>query len=327
MILIASETHDFSTDEVCEWLNYYNIEYLRINENSSDYSFEIFTENNQFISKFITKDKIYFLSDFSVVWFRRGCFDFQFDKNFRINCFENDRNNFDATISIKNFCRQEFDYISEYLYNYLYKNAKCINIPKRYNVNKLLALEYATKAGLLVPQTLITKNKNSIDKVSNKLITKSISDWDYKGLNEYHLPFFTQQINKNQIPTNFFYSLFQQQVEKCFEVRTFIWDNKTYSAAIYAPPENTAAKTDFRSDYDGIKIVPYQLPQDIENKLLQLMQMLELESGSVDFIVDNELNFYFLEINPVGQFDFIDKACNYNLAKIIAETLIKYANN
>lgn len=39
-------------------------------------------------------------------------------------------------------------------------------------------------------------------------------------------------------------------------------------------------------------------------------------------IYNNDNDFVFLEINPVGQFGMTSNPCNYNLDKIIAEKLI-----
>ncbi len=53
------------------------------------------------------------------------------------------------------------------------------------------------------------------------------------------------------------------------------------------------------------------------------MDKIGLNCGSLDFIVDINDKFYFLEVNPTGQFGMVDFPCNYNLHKIVAEQLIK----
>ncbi|MDR0829080.1 MAG: grasp-with-spasm system ATP-grasp peptide maturase [Prevotellaceae bacterium] len=323
MILILSTKEDNQTDEVCAWLNFYKKNFVRINDNIINYNFDIFIKNQLLEPIIKIENKIINFSDFNVVWFRRGYFFANYSDNIEITKLSTTENILSSN-KINDLCERDFFSMSKYLYWYLKQNTKCINFVGKYNTNKLIALHLASQIGLKIPNSLVTEEKfifNEFYKKDN-VITKSISDWSNFRTEKYKFNFFTSKVETQNIPNNFFYSLFQQQIEKSFEVRTFVWDNKTYSAAIYAPPENIKAQVDFRSDYDGIKIVPYKLPQDIENKLLKLMASLDLKSGSADFIVDKNLDFYFLEINPVGQFDFIDKACNYNLAKIIAETLI-----
>ena len=330
MILILSECEDTNTDEVCYWLNHYETSFLRLNDGDNHYTIDINIDNENVNPVLNINGKNIPFSDFSTVWFRRGRFYYTQPDIINVSCFKSINDNYETANKIQNFLLQEFRILSDYLYWHLKQNAKCFNFPSLYNINKLMVLECAAKVGLNIPPSIVTTSKKSLNEFikDKSFITKNISDFFATNIGNVGLSLATKDINNlNRITDNFFYSFFQEKIEKCFEVRTFVWDNKTYSAAIYAPPENTAAKTDFRNDYNGIKIVPYQLPQDIENKLLNLMQKVDLESGSADFIVDNDLNFYFLEVNPVGQYDFVDKNCNYGLAKIVAETLIKNENN
>jgi glutathione synthase/RimK-type ligase-like ATP-grasp enzyme len=50
------------------------------------------------------------------------------------------------------------------------------------------------------------------------------------------------------------------------------------------------------------------------------MQALDLNSGSLDFIKAAD-QFYFLEINAIGQFLGLSDACNYGLEREIAAHL------
>jgi glutathione synthase/RimK-type ligase-like ATP-grasp enzyme len=81
--------------------------------------------------------------------------------------------------------------------------------------------------------------------------------------------------------------------------------------------------------YERKRICPVQIPSEIKNKLILLMKQLQLESGSIDMIVTPNNEYVFLEVNPVGQFDYVSKLCNYFIEKEIAVKLIemnKYEN-
>lgn len=90
---------------------------------------------------------------------------------------------------------------------------------------------------------------------------------------------------------------------------------------------DTESELDFRDvDVNGAhpnRMVPYQLPNDIGLRIRQLMKRLNLESGSIDMIVDDNDDYYFLEVNPVGQFNFVSEVCNYYIEKDIAFSLIQ----
>ena len=70
-------------------------------------------------------------------------------------------------------------------------------------------------------------------------------------------------------------------------------------------------------------IVNYTLPKEIEKKLLCLMSTVGLNTGSIDLIKDKKGRFYFIEVNPVGQYLAPSDRGNYYIEKTIAEWLIK----
>ena len=53
------------------------------------------------------------------------------------------------------------------------------------------------------------------------------------------------------------------------------------------------------------------------------MQKLDLETGSIDLIKSTNGEYYFLEINPNGQFGMTSYPCNYNLEEKVALKLIQ----
>ena len=51
------------------------------------------------------------------------------------------------------------------------------------------------------------------------------------------------------------------------------------------------------------------------------MNLLNYKTGSIDMLLDSAGNYYFLEINRIGQFGMVSIPCNYNIEKKIANTL------
>ena len=52
-----------------------------------------------------------------------------------------------------------------------------------------------------------------------------------------------------------------------------------------------------------------------------LMHDLELNTGSIDLVLGQDGKYYFLEVNPCGQYRMTSDPCNYYLDKLIAKTL------
>jgi glutathione synthase/RimK-type ligase-like ATP-grasp enzyme len=106
----------------------------------------------------------------------------------------------------------------------------------------------------------------------------------------------------------------------------FYLDGRFFAWAIISQ-SSAQTSTDYRK-YDAQKpnrVVPYSLPENVEQKLMDLFGKIGLNTGSVDLMVDSEDDYYFLEINPVGQFGVLSKSTNYQLELEIARWLIEHA--
>lgn len=134
---------------------------------------------------------------------------------------------------------------------------------------------------------------------------------------------YTQKINLEKIETNSFaVSLVQNYIEKKYELRVFYFEKLFYTMAIFSQNDSKTS-VDFRN-YNKEKpnrTVPYKLPYEVEQKLINLMDKLDLNCGSIDMIVEKNNEYVFLEVNPIGQFGMISSPCNYNLERIIAKYL------
>ena len=69
--------------------------------------------------------------------------------------------------------------------------------------------------------------------------------------------------------------------------------------------------------------VPYNLHGEIKDKLFKMLQKMRLNCCSIDIIKSRDNGkYYFLEINPTGEFGMVSQPCNYLIYKDIALTLI-----
>ncbi|WHF51920.1 grasp-with-spasm system ATP-grasp peptide maturase [Chryseobacterium gotjawalense] len=187
-------------------------------------------------------------------------------------------------------------------------------------VNKLVVLETAKKVGLQVPNYYLSDNTDDV--VLNKTIIKSIAGNAIlqKFEKETDAAIYTSVVRiKEKEP--FFITFFQEYIDKDFEIRTFYLNGKCWSTAIISQNDKKT-RIDHRH-YNHLKPnrnVPYNLPNEVEKKIKVLMEILDLNCGSIDFLKKGE-DFYFLEINPIGQFTGHSAICNYNLENIIANYL------
>lgn len=182
--------------------------------------------------------------------------------------------------------------------------------------------------GITIPTTFITTSKEKLKHLfSSKLITKGIYEGFRTDFEMGNFITYTEIVNAKDIPKAFFPSLFQQEIKKEADIRTFYLCGEFYSMAIKSQSNNQTT-TDFRKYLKGIgnRCFPFQLPDNLQGKLHKLMNNIGLETGSLDLIFTQDGQFIFLEVNPVGQFGMTSLPCNYFLEKQIALKLVSLSN-
>lgn len=133
------------------------------------------------------------------------------------------------------------------------------------------------------------------------------------------------QETEGRVPTP---GIFQPYVDKQLELRIVIVGRRLFACAIHSQ-DSRRTRTDWRRyDLDHVRHEPYELPAQVADKLLRLMDRLGLVFGSVDMIVTTEGRFVFLEVNPNGQFDWIAQLTGLpiyeNLASMLSAGSIHY---
>jgi len=301
-VVILTICDDISTDNVIGWLNYFSIAWKRINA-------EDFFEKSVSI-KIKSKNLDKPMSE--IVWFRKWL------KSYSPNQSKNKEGMGKEFVSYSNFLFNKF-------FNDNYNASFKLNQPKDTNIDKLTQLKEASDLNLLIPQTIFTSQKSELLKfvsVNKTIITKTLAATLFIQAEQSYFMNYTRDFNIseiNHLPNQFYPTLFQKKVIKKFDIRSFYLDGEFFSMAIFSQFDNQT-KTDFRQyNYTNPnRTVPYQLPKIIENQLRSLMLKLELNSGSLDIVFDENQDYVFLEVNPVGQYDMVSNPCNYYLDKKIA---------
>ena len=205
--------------------------------------------------------------------------------------------------------------------------------PRRSNLNKLDVLRRAARAGLATPATLVTTEREALRRFCverGPVITKPIGEVDAFLDGEVAHYLYTTALGLAEIdalPVRFAPSLFQEQVEKAYEVRVFHLAGELHAMAIFSQNDDQT-RTDFRqyNRQRPNRNVPYRLPAGTAAALGRLMDDLDLETGSIDLLVRPDGGEVFLEVNPVGQFGMVSKPCNYPLERKVAELLLRKAD-
>lgn len=316
LILILSKSTDLATQNVCKWLRKMNKEFIFIHENrpvtiqsisNHDIGFLLDEENRKF-----------YLSEINSYWYRRG--NFSLRDNFDVS---NEALNEFVTANV----RAEQTAALQYIHYYLTQIPNLASIFNS-NVNKLEVLIKAEQKGLKTPDFLYTTQKQELkqfyDQYQN-VIYKTVAPGIRSPFHKILTSTLTGKLNLQDLellPKNFEASLFQVQIEKKYEIRSFLLEGEIHSVAIISQL-NEQTKIDYRN-YDKAhpnRNVPYKLPEKINTELIQLASELGLKTCSFDLIQSTSGQLYFLEVNPVGQFGNVSYHRNGYIEKKIAALL------
>jgi len=312
MILIISNNRDKSTFEVSEWLLYSKSKYIILKETDeiNDFFLEIINNKSTSYSFKINNNQEINSNQISSIWIRLDGLHIKMP-----SLVENSQ--------IKKNLNEEWLTIKSFILNNN-KNRKSLGYYPENEINKLKVLKIAAEVGLDIPRTIICTSKNLIKNHigSTRLISKHISNLITIEKEDKVYSFSTFEIKTNKLPDTFFPSLFQNLIEKKYELRIFFFQNKLYPMAIFSQLDKKT-EIDFRNYnyHKPNRTTPFKLPKSILEKLKKLIKKLGLDTGSIDMIVTPNNNFFFLEVNPHGQFGFVSSSCNYFIEKDISEYL------
>ncbi len=117
--------------------------------------------------------------------------------------------------------------------------------------------------------------------------------------------------------------ILQEYIPKKLELRITVVGKKIFPCAIYSQDAPTdEGRIDWRGHEDHIRHEPYVLPSEIEQKCFKLVKSLGLQFGAIDMIVTPNDEYIFLEINPNGQWLWIEKLTGMPISNAVAELLI-----
>ncbi|MEH1901413.1 MAG: MvdD family ATP-grasp ribosomal peptide maturase [Nostoc sp.] len=198
--------------------------------------------------------------------------------------------------------------------------------------NKQLQLQVARKIGLETPRTLTTNNPQAVKQFAQEcelgMITKMLSSFAIYDEQGREKVVFTNPISSEDLDNldglRFCPMTFQEKIPKAVELRTIIVGKNVFTAAVDSQALDKA-RYDWRRQ--GIALLDawelYSLPQDVEEKLLKLMVEFGLNYGAIDIILTPDGRHIFLEINPVGEFFWLERCPGLPISHAIAEILQK----
>lgn len=309
-ILIISNNDDFSTDMVCSYMHKNKFNYLRINRDDLP-SYKV----NWDISKMqltlqIDNHTFTINSSLKAIYYRAPTF---LRESFYKHC------SFEEQIKLS----QWMAFIRNLM---CFENVFWMNNPQDiYRAeNKLYQLLIADSVGLKTPKTFIQNNHKNIE--NEKLYAVKSIDTAIFGDEQSSYFSYTKILTGKELKCyklNIAPICLQDYIEEKIDIRVTYIDGNIYASSI--TNEDKSVYGDWRLQKTNLKYSAYELPNKICEQIKQFMTKLNLSFGGIDLMYSHN-NYYFVEVNPTGEWAWLVEPCSYDFPKIIGDTLLRRPN-
>jgi MvdD family ATP-grasp ribosomal peptide maturase len=318
-ILIITHTGDnFSIEKVTEYITKNDFEVIRFDVDLYPLKNKLSTsfQDGEWVSILETSEKKYRLDDIAAVWYRRA-----------YNIGAGLKEELEAK-----FYGASMGEIRTTLFGFLESiDSYSLGKPSVYRRmdSKEEQLKIADKIGLKIPETCITNNpeeaKKFILKHKNVIGKMQAGFAIYEdGVENVVFTNVIEEKNLEELDSLLYCPMqFQKKIEKQKELRVTIVGQDVYAFEVDSQ-QSDDAKVDWRKDGVNLidKWVRTELPREIEVKILELLDVYNVDYGAIDIIVSPEDEYYFIEINAAGEFFWLDNLTEGNLiSKSIADVL------
>ena len=189
---------------------------------------------------------------------------------------------------------------------------------------KTWQLPAARSAGLDVPDTLVTSDPDEarafvgrigLGRVICKAFSATLENWRETrvvGAEEYAL---LDQVSLAPV-------IFQELVPAEVDLRITVVGEEVFAAAIHS--QELAYPLDFRLFLEtgpGVRMSPTELPREVEEGLLRLLKSAGLRYGAIDMRRTPDGRHVFLEVNPAGQWRFVEEVTGQPITAALARLL------
>jgi len=309
--LIVSNTIDYSTDLVCYKLEQTSVPYLRINRDRFDkYKISYDLSKGEMT---VCIGSINYVIDNDTL---KGVY-------FRAPVFL--RENGKKTFSLEEqLYRSQW---SSFVRNLIvFNKAFWVNNPVNiYRAeNKMFQLQCAIKHGFFIPDSFVSNHSNN-DWMSEKkqYVVKSLDTALFYDVSNGKEMFTYSNVITGENLRKYDLSaapvFIQQFINPKIDVRVTYINKKMFAVKILH--NGLGLFDDWRKQKDELEYIPFDLPEEIQNKTCNMMDDLGLNFGGIDFAVSGD-DYYFIEVNPTGEWGWLEINTKMDISGEIANALV-----
>ena len=231
------------------------------------------------------------------------------------------------TTGIRDFCERETRSFLEGVLAAL-PTKRWLSSPQaiRTAERKPYQLVVADQLGFALPETIITNNQAEVARFAQerRLVAKAISSGYIAGP-DGNEAIFTSVISPTDLEDLDGLMLapvtFQEHVEKLSDIRLTVVGGELFAAEILSQ-ERESSKVDWRATDDPeLKHIRHELPKRLSERCLRLVSNLGLVYGAIDMALKPDGTYVFFEINPNGEWLWLEDQLGFPISDSIATWL------
>jgi ATP-grasp ribosomal peptide maturase len=185
--------------------------------------------------------------------------------------------------------------------------------------HKPVQLAVADRLGLTVPPTLVSNDLDEIRQfiAVHRQAVHKVLRWTPYRKGEVGLTTWTEPVTVDELDESVTVvpHLFQARVDKVADLRVVVVGSKVFAVRI------DSDLLDWRKDYGALTYSVVDLPDRLERALIAVLGYFGLASGSFDLAVDRQGEPHWLELNPNGQWGWLEDETELKLTAAFADLL------
>lgn len=181
--------------------------------------------------------------------------------------------------------------------------------------HKLEQLTTAKSLGFNIPDTLVTKDaaeaREFFERHDGQVVVKPMSGGYIERDGENDSLIYTNRVEKHHLESagdlGHCPTLFQRLLPKRSDVRITVVDAVVHAIELHAMGGDGGQRCDIRrNNMSDVEYTQIELPQSVASLVRRLVSHYGLRFAAIDMAVDLDGEWHFLEVNPNGQWAWLD---------------------
>jgi glutathione synthase/RimK-type ligase-like ATP-grasp enzyme len=191
--------------------------------------------------------------------------------------------------------------------------------------SKIVQMAAASSLGIRVPATLVTNSRSAALRFLDQhgeIVAKALLAPLIEDVTNPRFVFTTRvgaeligSMESNEASP----LILQRLIAPKRDVRVTVVGGRVFAAAVSDADEE---QIDWRARHPRPAFEVAAIPDSVIHHATALTRQLDLRFAAIDFVVDQRGRYYFLEVNPNGEWGWLQHTCGLPIGDAIAEALV-----